>query len=216
MVTYITLTNPGSGYTSAPVVTLSGGGGTGATAVANFQSVTIPMQPKAIQELWDPYGRMNATLGLEMPFTNGNIQTTIPLGYIDPVSEIVPDGQVQLWKITHNGVDTHPVHFHLFNVQVVNRVGWDGQIRPPEDNELGWKETVRMNPLEDVIVALQPKSQTGLPFTVPNSSRSEDVTMPAGENISVINPLDGNPITVSNAATKLRLGVCLALPHPGP
>ena len=134
------------------------------------------MQPKAIQELWDPYGRMNATLGVEMPFTNNNIQTTIPLGYIDPVTESVPDGQIQLWKITHNGVDTHPVHFHLFNVQVINRVGWDGQIRPPDANELGWKETVRMNPLEDAIIALQPKSQTGLPFAVPNSTRSLDVT----------------------------------------
>ena len=207
VITYITLTNPGSGYTSAPVATIAAPGCTingttcvQATAAANFEPITIPMQPKAIQELWDPYGRMNATLGVEMPFTNNNIQTTIPLGYIDPVTETVPESQVQLWKITHNGVDTHPVHFHLYNVQLINRVGWDGAIRPPEDNEIGWKETVRMNPLEDAIVALQPKTQTGLPFTVPTSSRSEDVTMPATANISVISPLDGNPTTVSNAA----------------
>jgi FtsP/CotA-like multicopper oxidase with cupredoxin domain len=199
-ITYISMTNPGSGYTSAPVVTFTGGGGTGATAIANFQSITIPMQPKAIQELWDPYGRMNATLGVEMPFTTNNIQTTIPLGYVDPATEVVPDGQVQIWKITHNGVDTHPVHFHLYNVQLINRVGWDGAIRPPEDNELGWKETVRMNPLEDAIVALQPKTQTGLPFTVPVSTRSMDVTQSAAATISVTNPLDGNPVSVSNAA----------------
>ena len=60
-----------------------------------------------------------------------------------------PSDGTQIWKITHNGVDTHPIHFHLFNVQVINRVGWDGTIRPPDPNELGWKETVRMNPLED-------------------------------------------------------------------
>ena len=24
----------------------------------------------------------------------------------------------QIWKITHNGVDTHAIHFHLFNVQI--------------------------------------------------------------------------------------------------
>ena len=59
-------------------------------------------------------------------------------------------GEPQFWKITHNGVDTHAIHFHLFNVQLINRVGWDGAIRPPDPNELGWKETVRMNPLEDV------------------------------------------------------------------
>ena len=54
-------------------------------------------------------------------------------------------------------MDTHAIHFHLFNVQVINRVGWDGAIRPPDPNELGWKETVRMNPLEDIIVALRAK-----------------------------------------------------------
>ncbi len=126
--------------------------------------VTIPFHPKAIQELWDPYGRMNATLGVELPFTNQFNQTTIPMGYNEPATEIITDGQPQIWKITHNGVDTHPVHFHMFDVQVINRVGWDGAIRPPDENELGWKETVRMNPLEDIIVAMRPKSQT-LPAT---------------------------------------------------
>ena len=41
-------------------------------------------------------------------------------------------------------------------MQLINRVGWDGAIRPPDPNELGWKDTVRMNPLEDAIVALRP------------------------------------------------------------
>ncbi len=202
-VTGITLTSPGTGYTSPPTVSF-GGPGTGAAAVVSFEPMTLPMQPKAIQELWDPYGRMNATLGVELPFTNNNVQTTIPLGYIDPTTEIVPEGQTQLWKITHNGVDTHPVHVHLFNVQVINRVGWDGQIRRPDANELGWKETVRMNPLEDIIVALQPKTMT-LPFTVPESVRSEDTTSSAAGTITVINPFGapgggqaGNPITIPN------------------
>jgi len=150
---------------------------------------------------------MNATLGVELPFTNNNIQTTIPLGYVDPPTEIVPEGQVQLWKITHNGVDTHPVHVHLYNVQVINRVGWDGAIRPPDDNELGWKETVRMNPLEDIVVALQPKTQTGLPFAVPLSSRVLDTTQAVASHITVIDPFGtlnggnpGNPVTFDNDA----------------
>ena len=52
--------------------------------------VTIAFQPKAIQELFEnDYGRMNATLGVELPFTNGSNQTTIPLrlrrpGHRDP------------------------------------------------------------------------------------------------------------------------------------
>jgi FtsP/CotA-like multicopper oxidase with cupredoxin domain len=179
------------------------------TPIGAARPMTIPMKTKAIQELWDPYGRMNATLGVELPFTNNNIQTTIPLGYVDPVTEKLPDGQVQLWKITHNGVDTHAIHVHLFNAQVINRVGWDGQIRPPDPNELGWKETIRMHPLEDIIIALQPKSQTlptawnsgAGPGTLPDSVRSPDVTSLPTSTVSVINPVDGNALLISNATT---------------
>ena len=108
--------------------------------------MTMPFRSKAIQELWDLYGRMNATLGVELPFTTNLNQTTIPMGYAEPTTEIFADNQPQIWKITHNGVDTHPVHFHLFNVQLLNRVGWDGAIRPPDDNEFGWKETSQDEP----------------------------------------------------------------------
>ena len=48
----LTLTNGGSGYTSAPTVTILGGGGSGASARAT--GVTMPLQPKAIQELFEP------------------------------------------------------------------------------------------------------------------------------------------------------------------
>ncbi len=192
-VTRITLTNPGSGYQSTPLVTITGNG-KGATAAA----VGIPMLRKTIQELFElDYGRMNATLGTEMQFTNFNTQTTIPLGYIDPPTENFKDGEVQVWKITHNGVDTHAIHFHLFNVQVINRVGWDGAIRPPDPNELGWKETVRMSPLEDVIVAIKPVKQN-LPFALPDSVRLQDVTSSEGTPIRVIDSLSGNPTTVNN------------------
>jgi FtsP/CotA-like multicopper oxidase with cupredoxin domain len=162
---------------------------------------TIPFQPKAIQELWDPYGRMNATLGVELPFTTGRNQTTVPMGYAEPATERIVDGHIQMWKITHNGVDTHPVHFHMFDVQVINRVGWDGAIRPPDDNELGWKETVRMNPLEDIVVALRPKAQT-LPFSLPMSIRAIDPTLPSTALIATTdvttNPAVGTAATVPN------------------
>ena len=101
----------------------------GAAKAAAGSQVSVYVENKAIQELFDPtYGRMNATLGVELPFVSALTQTTIPLGYVDPVTEKVTDGETQFWKITHNGVDSHPVHFHLVNVQVINRVGWDGKI----------------------------------------------------------------------------------------
>jgi FtsP/CotA-like multicopper oxidase with cupredoxin domain len=172
---------------------------------------TVAFKSKAIQELFDDYGRMNAILGTELPLTNILVQTTIPLKYVDPPTEggdpvtypgAVPikNGDAQLWKITHNGVDTHSIHIHLVNWQVINRVGWDGAIRPPDPNELGWKETVRMNPLEDIIVAAQFKFPTaGLPFALPTSTRYYDPTNPKGTTWQ-FSPFDalGNPVTVTN------------------
>lgn len=203
-VTGITLNSPGTGYTSTPSVFLNSNSGTGAQATAAVAG-TIAMQPKTIQELFTlDYGRMNATLGVELPFTNFLTQTTIPYGYVDPPTELLRHGQTQIWKITHNGVDTHFIHFHLFDVQVINRVGWDGAIKPPDANELGWKETVRMNPLEDIIVALTPKVQTTLPWMLPNSIRPLDVTMPVGSSapneFTNVDPTN-QPATVTNDLT---------------
>jgi FtsP/CotA-like multicopper oxidase with cupredoxin domain len=174
--------------------------------------VTIVNNPKAIAEEFEStYGRMSGFMGVEVPFTNGQNQTTIWYGYIDPVTEVInntanplmtPIGSLadgtQIWKITHNGVDTHPVHFHLFDVQLINRVGWDGQIVPPDPNELGWKETVRMNPLQDCIVALRPVASKQ-PFGLPDSVRLLDPTMPQGSTVGFKNvDPNGNPITVTN------------------
>ncbi len=106
------------------------------------------MKPKAIHDemgaTFDDYGRMSAKLGLEVPFTNAAIANFILQNFVDPATEIVRPNEIQIWRITHNGVDAHPIHFHLFDVQVLNRVGWDGFIRLPDDNELGWKDTVRI------------------------------------------------------------------------
>lgn len=167
--------------------------------------ITAPLLPKAIHELFElDYGRMNAILGVELPLTNFFIQTTLPFGYIDPVTEVVADGQPQYWKITHNGVDTHAIHFHLFDVQLINRVGWDGAIRGPEANEVGWKDTVRMNPLEDCIVAFKPKAMD-LPFSLPDSIRPMDPTRPLGSTMGFagVDPLTGNPMAVVNKEVNL-------------
>jgi FtsP/CotA-like multicopper oxidase with cupredoxin domain len=210
-VTSVQLSNPGTGFTSAPTITFIGGGAT-ASAAAQGTGLLVPLQPKAIQELFTlDYGRMNATLGVELPQTNGTIQTTIPFGYVDPPTELIHntdpaallgtlnDG-TQIWKITHNGVDTHAIHFHMFNVQLINRVGWDGAIRPPKANEIGWKETIAMSPLEDAIVALRPIIPV-LPASiqVPNSYRLLDVTNPVGSTMNFfgVDP-QNQPVAVTN------------------
>ena len=103
------------------------------------------------------------------------------------------DDGTQIWKITHNGVDTHPIHFHLYDVQVLNRVTWDNIIIPPDPNELGWKDTVRVSPLEDTIVALRPIIPSAA-VGVPNSIRPLNPMMPLGSTMG-FNSVDpnGNP-----------------------
>lgn len=63
------------------------------------------------------------------------------------------------------------------------------------------KETVRVNPLEDIIVAMRPVAPD-LPFELPNSVRPLDPTMPLGEVLSGgpggFHDPDGNPVTVIN------------------
>lgn len=200
----------GSEFTYGPLNLDANGIATGLLDPA----VTLTFQPKSIIEDWTvDYGRMNAMLGVEMPHTTAINQTSIPQGYIDPATELVKisengvpisgelaDG-TQIWKITHNGVDTHPVHFHLFHVQLINRVGWDGAVTNPQPNELGWKDTIRMNPLEDVIVALRPKTLT-LPFKVGNSHRVMDPSNP-GPDINTamsfnFSPISGNASNITN------------------
>ena len=169
--------------------------------------LTMQMLPKTIQELFDDVGRLNATLGVELPFTTAQIQTTVPLNFVDPATEIFNDGETQIWKITHNGVDTHGVHFHLFNVQVINRVGWDGQITPPDPNERGWKDTVRMNPLEDIIVAMRAVKPdlSAVGWSVPHSWRLLNPSAPTNSlsGFSNLDPLTGNAFVpaISNVWT---------------
>jgi len=78
----VTLTHPGSGYVSTDVLTVSitpvagdPAAAPDATATASLAAVSgskasYHVKTKTIQELFDPtYGRLNATLGVELPFT---------------------------------------------------------------------------------------------------------------------------------------------------
>ncbi len=147
---------------------------------------------------FDPvYGRMSGNLGMQLPNPTTLNALLVLYGFSDVPTEFVNNsttvnvqvlpglpGQpgtladgTQIWKISHNGVDTHPIHFHIFDVQLVNRVGWDGQIALPEPNELGWKDTVKISPLMDTIVAVRPRAPT-LPFGIPDSLRPLNPAIP--------------------------------------
>ena len=160
--------------------------------------ISIPLQPKAIHDeqnavSFDPFGRMMASLGVEAPGATPLLQNVILYPFVNPATEVL-DGSdepssldvtpistnadgTQIWKITHNGVDTHPIHWHLYDVQLINRVTWDNIIIPPDPNELGWKDTIRVSPLEDTYVAVRPILPT-IPWGVPDSKRPLNPMMP--------------------------------------
>ena len=92
------------------------------------------------------------------------------------------------WRIFNLTADTHPIHFHIVNVQVLSRQPFKvvngvftptGVARGPEPNELGWKETVQMHPGEVIEVAMK-FDLPPTPNTVPFSTR------PMGLNATVI------------------------------
>jgi FtsP/CotA-like multicopper oxidase with cupredoxin domain len=176
------------------------------TPLGSTVPVTLQAEQKAIVELFDPYGRINATLGYEffVPDANPARSNGVGFAYIDPPAEVFYRGQIQLWKITHNGVDTHPIHIHLNNAQIVNRVGWDNVIKPPEPWERGWKETIRMNPLESVFIAQKADLPT-VPFVVPDSVRPLNPARPLGntEGFTNINPKTGQPLNTTPTVNTL-------------
>lgn len=176
--------------------------------------VIVPMEPKGIHDEMGAsfdheYGRMSGNLGMQIPNPTTLTANLILYGFSDLPTEFIDnstdkDVQVsatiantladgtQIWKVSHNGVDTHPIHFHIFDVQLINRVGWDGQIALPDENELGWKDTVRISPLSDTIVAVRPRAPA-LPFGIAESERPLNPTLPLGSamGFSNIDPATG-------------------------
>ncbi len=181
------------------------------------EKVSIPTQPKGIHDemgaSFDPeYGRMSGNLAMQLKNATTLNALLVLYGFSDIPTETVNNSPTvnvqvlpnpnptlpgtvndgtQIWKISHNGVDTHPIHFHIFDVQLINRVGWDGQIAMPEPNELGWKDTVKISPLMDTIVAVRPRVPA-LPFGIPNSLRPLNPGVPIDSAMGFTNPTQGS------------------------
>ena len=119
----------------------------------------------SLNEDFDEYGRLIQTMGTftQNGFNNQNLPTW-GLPYLSAPTENPAAGSIEVWQIMNLTMDTHPIHFHLVNVQLIQRQpftgdpnGWSysGPPMPPDPNEIGWKETVRMNPGEITTVIMQ-------------------------------------------------------------
>lgn len=189
--------------------------------------LTLPVQGKMVAELFDPgYGRKTATLGVDAPLSAGGVRTSVPYSAIDPATEYlagadrassprVGDG-TQLWRITHDGAESHSIHFGSLNVQILARATRDGVARAPDPGELGWKDTLRIDPLESCLIALRPVLPR-LPFKLDASARSLDVTRPLGATggFTDLDSLTADPDSVVNEAADFSWEASWSVHLPG-
>jgi spore coat protein A len=75
-----------------------------------------------------------------------------------PITEKPVLGTTEIWELANLTDDIHPIHLHLVRFQILDRRRFDafqymttGTLRyrdpatPPDPNEMGWKDTVRVN-----------------------------------------------------------------------
>jgi spore coat protein A len=65
-------------------------------------------------------------------------------------------GDTEVWTLRNLSSATHPMHVHLVRFQVLDRDNL-----PPAPNEMGWKDTVRVDPSEVVRIAMTFEGYTG-------------------------------------------------------
>ncbi|MDP4199351.1 MAG: multicopper oxidase domain-containing protein [Bacteroidota bacterium] len=69
----------------------------------------------------------------------------------------VPFGDLEQWTFQSEGANTHPVHVHGGQFQVVDRDG-----NPPDVHERGWKDVIRLDPFGKVNVLMKFDKYPGL------------------------------------------------------
>jgi spore coat protein A len=142
----------------------------GDPSVPAFPFTGAPDRMLTLNEDFDEFGRLIQKLGtFNQNGLNNQGLPTWGLPYLATTTETPTAGAVEVWQIMNLTGDTHPIHFHLVNVQLIQRQpftgdpnswSYSGPPTPPDPNEIGWKETVRMNPGEVATVIMQ--------FNLPN------------------------------------------------
>ena len=140
----------------------------------------VPVRSLTLNEGFDEHGRLIQLLGTNVMLPAA---ANFGRGYMAlPNTETPAVGATEVWQIANLTADTHPIHFHLVNAQIISRQAFavnsytgtpnpQGAPLPPAAYERGWKETIRMNPGEVTTVIMQFKLPV-VPFVVPPSPRT--------------------------------------------
>ena len=161
-----------------PFAAATDASGAAGITLANGKKIFARVRQLTLNEDFDEYGRLIQYLGTNVATGPGSFGRT----YNSNPTEVVKAGSYEIWEIANLTGDTHPIHFHLVNVMILSRQAFDavnysgapvftGAPTPPDFNELGWKETVRMNPGQ-VTRVLMKFDLPVVPFAVPASPRT--------------------------------------------
>jgi spore coat protein A, manganese oxidase len=135
----------------------------------------------------------NTAAPVAVPFGAGGIY------YTEAPTEFVQYNTLRIWKVFNFTADAHPMHFHLFNVQVLGRQRVDKTFLPkapavpPLPNEMGFKETVTVYPGECTIVAaLVEDPMPGRKVTVTTAAGAVDCQLPFSPRLKAAYGLDAD------------------------
>lgn len=154
-----------------------------APGIPTAAPVGVRVRRLTLNESFDAHGRLIQRLGTDVLTSGTPRRPMFGQPYDAPPTEVVGAGSMEVWEVLNLTGDTHPMHFHEVNVQVLSRQAFSarqyaggvphylGPPIAPDLNELGWKETVRMNPGE-VTRVLMRFDLPAVGFTVPASART--------------------------------------------
>jgi spore coat protein A, manganese oxidase len=142
-----------------------------ATTLSAPETSTIPANPRPVQKLDPALAATTRDIKMTEVLTGDDEPVQLQLedkGYREPIDIFPKLGTTEVWRFINTTGDTHPMHLHLVQFQVLDRQNFDvsgyldtgtltllGSPRAPNANERGWKDTVRVNPGEVVrIIAL--------------------------------------------------------------
>ncbi|MHC4685536.1 MAG: multicopper oxidase domain-containing protein [Planctomycetota bacterium] len=126
-------------------------------------TVALPSNLRTLEILQETDAVISRDFELEKagdPCTGGNLWLINGLGWND-ITELPQLGNTEIWRFINKSGVTHPMHMHLVFFQILDIqpgevVGgvWSptGPAVPPPPEEVGWKDTVKVEPLNAVRV----------------------------------------------------------------
>jgi spore coat protein A, manganese oxidase len=83
----------------------------------------VPIRQLSLNEAFDSLGRLIQLIGTALP--DPAIPKSFGRTFTDQATETPRTGSTEVWQIANPTGDTHPIHFHRVNVQVLARQPFD-------------------------------------------------------------------------------------------